>query len=100
MTKDELLHVYNTMSFGKDPVKEVLSVDDETIYIVSFNGPDLIFKFKSINEWSLQTVRELIVSTRDERLDLKSWKKGKTNESRNNQSGIDDRENMDSTTQS
>ena len=88
MTKDELLHIYNTMSFGKDPIKEVLPIDDETIYIVSFNGPDLIFKFKDVNDWALQTVRALIVSRKEQY------------ESRNNQSGIDDREKLDSTTQS
>lgn len=61
MTTEELKNLYLTMPFAKDPVKEVLMVDENTIYLVSFNGPDLIFRFKSMYEWSLQTVRELIV---------------------------------------
>ena len=61
MTVEELKNLYLTMPFAKDPVKEVLLVDENTIYLVSFNGPDLIFRFKSMYEWSLQTVRELIV---------------------------------------
>ena len=60
MTKEELVNLYDTMPFGKDPIKEAIRVDDNTLYIVSFNGPDLVFKFKSMNEWSLQTVKELI----------------------------------------
>lgn len=61
MTAEELKNLYSTMSFGKDPIKEALPVDENTIYLVSFNGPDLIFRFKSMNEWSLQTVKELLI---------------------------------------
>ena len=61
MTAEELKNLYFTMPFAKDPIKEVLMVDENTIYLVSFNGPDLIFRFKNMNEWSLQTVKELLV---------------------------------------
>ena len=55
MTVDELLRVFNTMSFNGGNVKKGIEVDDNTIYLVMFNEPDLIFHFKSMNDWSLQT---------------------------------------------
>ena len=55
MTVDELLRVFNTISFNGGNVKKGIKVDDNTIYLVMFNEPDLIFHFKSMNDWSLRT---------------------------------------------
>lgn len=55
MTVDELLKVFNTMSFNGGNVKKGIKVDDNTIYLVMFNEPDMIFHFKDMKDWSLQT---------------------------------------------
>lgn len=55
MTVDELLKVFNTMSFNGGNVKKGIKVDDNTIYLVMFNEPDMIFHFKSMNDWFLRT---------------------------------------------
>lgn len=56
MTEEELLNIFNTMSFNGGNVKEARLMKDNTIYLVMFNEPDLIFCFKSMDCWSLQTV--------------------------------------------
>lgn len=55
MTVDELLKVFNTISFNGGNVKKGIRVDDYTIYLVMFNEPDMIFHFKSMNDWFLRT---------------------------------------------
>ena len=55
MSKEELLEIFNTMPFNGGNIKESKLVDDNTIYLVMFNEPDLIFHFKSMDCWSLQT---------------------------------------------
>lgn len=55
MTVDELLKVFNTMSFNGGNVKEARLIDTNKIYLVMFNQPDLIFYFKSMDCWSLET---------------------------------------------
>ena len=54
-TEEELLKIFNTMSFNGGNVKEVRLIDANKIYLVMFNEPDLIFHFKNMNDWSLQT---------------------------------------------
>lgn len=60
MSDSEFVNLYNTMPFGKDPIKETIRVDEHRLYIISFNGPDLLFTFYDINRWSLETINELI----------------------------------------
>lgn len=55
MTVDELLKVFNTLSFNGGNVKEARLINDNTIYLVMFNEPDMIFYFKSMNDWFLRT---------------------------------------------
>ena len=55
MTEEELLKIFNTMSFNGGNVKKVIKVDDNTIYLSMFNEPDLIFHFTNMNDWSLET---------------------------------------------
>ena len=43
--KQELLTIYATVPFNRDPIKEIILVDDQTLYLVMFNGPDLLFHF-------------------------------------------------------
>lgn len=55
MSEEELLKIFSTMSFNGGNVKETRLIDDNKIYLVMFNQPDLIFYFKDMNNWSLQT---------------------------------------------
>lgn len=55
MAVDELLKVFNTMSFNGGNVKKANYIDDNTIYLVMFNESDMIFHFKSMNDWFLRT---------------------------------------------
>ena len=55
-TKEDLLKVFNTMSFNGGNVKEVKLIDNNTIYLVMFNQPDLLFHFRAMDCWSLETV--------------------------------------------
>lgn len=55
MTEEELLKVFNTMSFNGGNVKETRLIDDNKIYLVMFNQPDLIFHFRAMDCWSLET---------------------------------------------
>ena len=64
-TEEELLKIFNTMSFNGGNVKEVRLIDANKIYLVMFNGPDLLFHFEDVNTWSLQTVKELIISGKE-----------------------------------
>lgn len=61
MTEEELLKVFNTMSFNGGNVKEARLISDNKIYLIMFNQPDLIFYFNSMSDWSLQTVANYIV---------------------------------------
>ena len=56
MSKEELLKIFCTMSFNGGNVKETRLIDDNKIYLVMFNQPDLIFYFRAMNCWSLETV--------------------------------------------
>ncbi len=56
MTEEELLKIFNTMSFNDENVKEARLIDDNKIYLVMFNQPDLIFHFRAMDCWSLETV--------------------------------------------
>lgn len=56
MTEEELLKIFNTMSFNGGNVKEARLIDDNKIYLVMFNQPDLIFYFRAMDCWSLETV--------------------------------------------
>ena len=60
MTEEELLKIFNTMSFNGGNVKDARLIDDNRIYIVMFNQPDLVFCFKSMDDWSLQTASNFI----------------------------------------
>ncbi len=60
MTEEELLKIFNTMSFNGGNVKDARLIDDNKIYIVMFNQPDLVFYFKSMDDWSLQTASNFI----------------------------------------
>lgn len=53
--KEELLKIFSTMSFNGGNVKEAKFIDDNTIYLVMFNEPDMIFHFKSMSDWFLRT---------------------------------------------
>lgn len=55
MTEEELLKIFNTLSPTSGSVKEARSIGDNKIYLVMFNEPDLIFYFKDMKDWSLQT---------------------------------------------
>ena len=55
MSEEALLKVFQTMSFGNGTVKEARLIKDNTIYIMMFNEPDLIFEFNSMTDWSLRT---------------------------------------------
>ena len=52
---EELLKIFSTMSFNGGNVKEAKLIDNDTIYLTMFNEPDMIFYFKSMNDWILQT---------------------------------------------
>ncbi len=56
MSEEELLKIFSTMSFNGGNVKETRLIGDNKIYLVMFNQPDMIFYFKDMNNWSLQTV--------------------------------------------
>ena len=60
MSEDELLKIFNTMSFNGGNVKEARLINDNKIYLVMFNQPDMIFYFKNMNDWSLQTAVNFI----------------------------------------
>lgn len=53
--EQDLLKIFSTMSFNGGNVKETKLIDSDTIYLTMFNEPDMIFHFKSMNNWSLQT---------------------------------------------
>ena len=53
--KEELLKIFSTMSFNGGNVKETKLIDSDTIYLIMFNEPDMVFHFKSMHDWSLQT---------------------------------------------
>lgn len=72
MSDSEFVNLYNTMPFGKDPIKETVRVDEHTLYIISFNGPDLLFTFYDMNRWSLETVEELIFEKKGKKYELRS----------------------------
>lgn len=55
MSEEELLKIFNTMSFNGGNVKEVRLIGENKIYLVMFNQPDMIFYFKDMKDWSLQT---------------------------------------------
>lgn len=55
MDEKALLKVFQTMSFGNGTVKEARLIRENTIYIMMFNEPDLIFEFNSMTDWSLCT---------------------------------------------
>jgi hypothetical protein len=55
MSEEALLKVFQTMSFGNGTVKEARLIKENTIYIMMFNEPDLIFEFNSMTDWSLCT---------------------------------------------
>jgi len=65
-TEEDLLKIFNTMSFNGGNVKEAKLIDDNKIYIVMFNQPDLIFYFKSMNDWSLQTAVNYVKKQNEE----------------------------------
>lgn len=54
--EQELLKIFSTLSFNGGNVKEARLINDNTIYLVMFNEPDMIFHFESMDCWSLQTV--------------------------------------------
>lgn len=54
--EEELLKVFNTLNPTGGNVKEARLIGDNKIYLVMFNEPDLIFYFKDMKDWSLQTV--------------------------------------------
>ncbi len=56
----ELLKIFSTMSFNGGNVKGTKLIDSDTIYLVMFNEQDLIFHFKSMSDWSLQTATNYI----------------------------------------
>ena len=60
MTDEEFENLFNTFSFNRDPIKETIRINENVLYIVSFNGPDLIFEFHSMSDWSLITATSLI----------------------------------------
>ena len=55
MSEEALLKVFQTMSFGNGTVKEARLIKENTIYIMMFNEPDLIFEFNSMTDWFLCT---------------------------------------------
>ena len=56
MSEEELLKIFNTLNPTSGNIKETRLIGDNKIYLVMFNEPDLIFYFKSMNCWSLETV--------------------------------------------
>ena len=68
MSEEEFLRLFNTMGFNNGIVKEVRLINPNAIYIVMFDGPDLIFEYHDLFDWSLQTVKNFV-------------RKGDTNES-------------------
>jgi hypothetical protein len=60
MDENQLLKVFNTMHFTDGVIKEARLVKDNTIYIIMFNEPDLIFEFNSMIDWSVSTAKNYI----------------------------------------
>ena len=55
MTEEELLKIFNTLSPTGGHIKGVRLISENKIYLVMFDEPDLIFYFKDMKDWSLQT---------------------------------------------
>ena len=60
MNEEEFLRLFNTMGFNNGIVKEVRLINPNAVYIVMFDGPDLIFEYLDLFDWSLQTVKNFV----------------------------------------
>ncbi len=60
MDENQLLKVFNTMHFTDGVIKEARLIKENTIYIIMFNEPDLIFEFNSMADWSVSTAKNYI----------------------------------------
>lgn len=67
MNEEEFLRLFNTMGFNNGIVKEVRLINPNSIYIIMFDGTDLIFEYHDMSDWSLQTAKSFV-------------RKGETNE--------------------
>ena len=62
-----LLHIFNTMGFNNGIVKEARLMKENSIYIVMWDAPDLIFEFNSMDDWSLCTAKNYIQRKDDDK---------------------------------
>lgn len=60
MNEEALLKIFKTMQFGNGTIREARLIKENTIYIIMFNEPDLIFEFNSMTDWSLCTAKNYI----------------------------------------
>ena len=63
MTDEEFKNLFDTFGFNREPIKEAIRINEHMLYVVSFNGPDLIFEFNNMSDWSLRTATSLIRKT-------------------------------------
>lgn len=67
MTEEEFVRLFNTMGFNNGIVKESRLISANSIYLIMFDGPDLIFEYHDMSDWSVQTAKSYV-------------RKGETNE--------------------
>lgn len=67
MTEEEFVRLFNTMGFNNGIVKESRLISANSIYLIMFDGPDLIFEYHDMSDWSVQTAKSFV-------------RKGETNE--------------------
>ncbi len=67
MSEEALLKIFKTMQFGNGTVREARLIKENTIYIIMFNEPDLIFQFNSMTDWLLCTAKNYIQRKDDDK---------------------------------
>ena len=62
MTEEEFVKLFNTMGFNNGIVKESRLINGYSIYLIMFDGPDLIFEYHNMSDWSVQTAKNYVTS--------------------------------------
>lgn len=60
MTEEEFVRLFNTMGFNNGIVKESRLISANSIYLIMFDGPDLIFEYHDMSDWSLETAKSFV----------------------------------------
>lgn len=60
MTEEEFVRLFNTMGFNNGIVKESRLINTNSIYLIMFDGPDLIFEYRDMSDWSVQTAKSYV----------------------------------------